>query len=755
MESLPSSIETYLLEAGFSGTELVILKKLMEGEAMTLREIAAKTGKSTGVLDQAMKKLLQKKIVTKEWINDTNKYALRSITAIAEWINQDITQKHALIVRKQQNFESFIATLKRDQTRPEMEYFEGEEGMKKAYMQLLEMGEEMLHYFPVKTTAEEDPLRDFRVDFFRDRRRRGIFARYIVHNTPLGRRFQSRDPFEYRKTVLVSSEEYPFTFEQVIVGNTFACFNHEEKKVCFVHFAELAQTERIFFKAIWKLHTERNPQMEEAPIVRDFEPEKPVVPLQTRTLSGVREFFLSRKSIATFSGLFLLAAIITYGLYLNNKRIITQRIRDQITSIAATGALQFSATDLDTLRSVNDVTRIEYKKVVDQLNAIRNQNKNIVYVYLIRPTTDPAFFEFVADADAVDPYKDVDTNKDGKIDDADTLGLPGMKYDIAGMDVLEAGEYDVPTANHKPYTDKWGSFVTGYAPVVDDKGNISALLSVDVWADEIQRVNDNTFVPLLYFIGFFTLFVFIRFAAFNKSLAKELIYILQLRKFVIVLSFCVMFSLLVTYGIYLKTLELMKNEIGERLMSIAATAAPTIDGEQLENIRLPRDMRSAAYQKIFDKLNEIRDHNKDIKYVYILRKTDDPEVFEFVVDADSNYNLPFLQDNNHDGILDEADEAVAPGVRYYDSQENSNFLQGFEHPSYEKDFFSDQWGTFLSGYAPIFFQDEAVAALEVDMEITDAIRLLQNRFTPWFWFLSILGSLLVVYFLLQYFLSKH
>ncbi|HVW66637.1 MAG TPA: hypothetical protein VHA78_02805 [Candidatus Peribacteraceae bacterium] len=50
MTSLPSSIEVYLEEAGFSGTEILILKKLLEEDALTLRELAAKTGKRTNTL---------------------------------------------------------------------------------------------------------------------------------------------------------------------------------------------------------------------------------------------------------------------------------------------------------------------------------------------------------------------------------------------------------------------------------------------------------------------------------------------------------------------------------------------------------------------------------------------------------------------------------------------------------------------------------------------------------------------------------
>src|SRR5205807_2254382 len=98
---------------------------------------------------------------------------------------------------------------------------------------------EMLQYVPVYCSIEDDPLRDFYVEWFRSRRKEGVFSRVIAHDTPLGRRYHSRDPFEYRQTMLVPEEEYPFTFEKVIVGDYVACFNFAEKRACILKYPEL------------------------------------------------------------------------------------------------------------------------------------------------------------------------------------------------------------------------------------------------------------------------------------------------------------------------------------------------------------------------------------------------------------------------------------------------------------------------------------------------------------------------------------
>src|SRR3989338_9460629 len=119
MTSLPASIEAALVESGFSATELMILKRLLEDDAMTLRQLALKTGKSTGVLDQAMKKLVKKGIVSKEDINGTPKYTIGSLQAITRWMEKDVKQKRDLLLRKFENFESFISSLEMEKGRPE------------------------------------------------------------------------------------------------------------------------------------------------------------------------------------------------------------------------------------------------------------------------------------------------------------------------------------------------------------------------------------------------------------------------------------------------------------------------------------------------------------------------------------------------------------------------------------------------------------------------------------------------------------
>lgn len=252
MAIIPASIEAYFLENGFSATELLVLRHLLESDALTLRHLAGKTGKSVGLIGQTVRKLQQKKLVVKEGYNGSARYRLAPLTSITEWMEEDMGRKREELQRKHTNFASFIRSLEIDQGRPDMEFFEGETGIEHAFATLLTRGGEMLQFLPLTCPPEQDPLYQLRIQHFRERRSRRIPARVITHDTPFGRAYRLHDDLSYRQTMLIPESEFPFAYEKIIVGDTIGCFNHAEQRGCLLHWPELAQVERSVFETLWR-----------------------------------------------------------------------------------------------------------------------------------------------------------------------------------------------------------------------------------------------------------------------------------------------------------------------------------------------------------------------------------------------------------------------------------------------------------------------------------------------------------------------
>lgn len=162
----------------------------------------------------------------------------------------------------------------------------------------------------------------------------------------------------------------------------------------------------------------------------------------------------------------------------------------------------------------------------------------------------------------------------------------------------------------------------------------------------------------------------------------------------------VLLTVFVTYILYLGVQDMFKVRLQEQIKSIASTAAAQFDELELSKIVDEDSVGTEAYENVVKKLQKIRENNSDIKYIYILRKTPNPQKMEFIADADSLHPDQVI-DLNKDGVIDESDALNWPGDEYDVSEFSYLQYEAFEKPTVDPDLTTDQWGTFMSSTAPI------------------------------------------------------
>ena len=258
--SLPMGIETYLLDTGFSGTELIVLRKFFEQETYTLRSLALKTGRSTGVLDQAMKKLQRKGVVVRVLLNENPVYKLQSLESISRYIERSLKERREDMDRRHACFKSFMGTMKTENRLPDVEHFQGREGIEQIYHRILQQNVELLT--TTRIMRETCPHWE---GFFRGwnarRQMQRIFQRVLSQDTIHAAAAASRDDLCYRKTLLVLSQEKIFHAEKIIAGDCIAYIDLERESGCIIHFPELALAERGEFELLWKHEARREALM--------------------------------------------------------------------------------------------------------------------------------------------------------------------------------------------------------------------------------------------------------------------------------------------------------------------------------------------------------------------------------------------------------------------------------------------------------------------------------------------------------------
>jgi hypothetical protein len=87
-------------------------------------------------------------------------------------------------------------------------------------------------------------------------------------------------------------------------------------------------------------------------------------------------------------------------------------------------------------------------------------------------------------------------------------------------------------------------------------------------------------------------------------------------------------------------------------------------------------------------LKEILRSNNTIKDIYILTKTEQEGIWQFIVDIDTSNTIKGRP------------KAAYPGDRY-NAARFPQLLKGYDGPSADEYIETDEWGSALSGYAPI------------------------------------------------------
>lgn len=158
--------------------------------------------------------------------------------------------------------------------------------------------------------------------------------------------------------------------------------------------------------------------------------------------------------------------------------------------------------------------------------------------------------------------------------------------------------------------------------------------------------------------------------------------------------------------IYRYAFDAQFEQLRDKLMTIAEIAALRVDVPTLVTIPLNKEgAESPAYVEVAGKLAEIKKAIPSIKYLYILGKTSRHGTLQFIVDADSG--------NAAEG------QPSYPGDPY-DATRFPEMIRAFDGPTADKAIGSDEWGVFLSGYAPVRDSSgKSVAVLGVDMTAQD------------------------------------
>ncbi|MBQ7832447.1 MAG: methyl-accepting chemotaxis protein [Lachnospiraceae bacterium] len=157
---------------------------------------------------------------------------------------------------------------------------------------------------------------------------------------------------------------------------------------------------------------------------------------------------------------------------------------------------------------------------------------------------------------------------------------------------------------------------------------------------------------------------------------------------------------------YKRSESALFGQIQTNVMNIAQCAAMNVSGDLLKDIQVG-DEGNDAYNTIIEELSLFRD-NAEIEYIYTLRQVGE-EQYIFVVDSDPEEPAAIGDEcEATDGLTTAFTEAITAA---------------------DDEPFTDEWGSHVSAYSPIFDGDTVVGAVGVDISanwIDEQMKALRN-----------------------------
>ena len=187
---------------------------------------------------------------------------------------------------------------------------------------------------------------------------------------------------------------------------------------------------------------------------------------------------------AFFTGLLAFVAVLasSYVLYSYAIKAMEEDIGEYLSGIAKAAVTQIDGDLHAAFISRDQESGQEYLAAINALNRIKQTFSNIKYIYtcilkdgkiyfVLDPTPPGIIMEngIETKAHIMDPYEDAHN-------------IPAL---------MEALQQKRMTFNPHPYTDSWGSFVSGYAPFFNSKGEFIGVAAVDIDAKEYAAKMDR------------------------------------------------------------------------------------------------------------------------------------------------------------------------------------------------------------------------------------------------------------------------
>lgn len=243
-----NQLKINLRSFGFSEKEAGVYISLLELGKGTVTEISRKAGinRTTGydILDT----LVSKGVVNISGKEPKQEYSAESPITITEYLKRQAAEVSRNI-EKSEEVVAELNSIHSSKSRPKIKFYEGNDGLRRAYEDTLTSSGSILAYATVDDMYKNIP--GLFPEYFHKRASKNIFARAIVPKTPLGIVRKDHDKEEMRETLLIPADKYYFSPEINIYDNKVMIASWREKLGIIIESEEIADAMKKIYELAW------------------------------------------------------------------------------------------------------------------------------------------------------------------------------------------------------------------------------------------------------------------------------------------------------------------------------------------------------------------------------------------------------------------------------------------------------------------------------------------------------------------------